>query len=355
MGKSSTSKKVQNTSEGAFAGLDYHKKFTVVSVGDKFGREILSQKIFNDKQAFREFFAQFPGIKCAIESCRGYEWLLEFLKEELKLEVKLVNVHRLKMLTENKKKTDKIDAKLIMRLLAIGFLPECYQPTVEERRLRERLRWRAHLVRYATRMKVRIHAFLDKENLGLTIKDPFSRDGRQLLKQVELSHGRQELLTEHIGLLEGFEKLVKSQDSWVSQELRKSPEAQLLTTIPGIGELTALLIWAEIGDVTRFRDAAHVASYFGIVPSVKSSADRRCYGPITKQGSKFVRWMLVQCAWHAVRTSLPFREHFRSVKTRAGNNGAIISVARKLIKIAYRVLRDKKPFQAELVGKQVSA
>jgi transposase len=355
MGKSSTPRKFQTSPKGVFAGLDYHKKFTVVSVGDKFGREILSQKIPNDREAFREFFSRFPGIKCAIESCRGYEWLLDFLKEELNLEVKLVNVHRLKLITESKRKTDKIDAKTIMRMLAIGFLPECYQPTVEERRLRERLRWRAHLVRYSTRMKVRIHALLDKENVGLSIKDPFSRDGRKLLKQVELTNGRQELLTEHIGLLDGFEKLVKNEDSWVSQEVRKNPQAQLLTTIPGIGELTALLLWAEMGDVTRFRDAAHVASYFGIVPSVKSSADRKCYGPITKQGSKFVRWMLVQCAWHAIRKSLPLREHFHSVRLRAGNNGAIVSVARKLVKIAYRVLRDKKPFQAKLVGKQETA
>lgn len=355
MARSTTSIKIQTDAGASFAGLDYHKKFTQICIGDRHGRVILSKPMPNDKEEIRRFLAQFPGVKCAIESCRGYEWLLDFLKEELKLHVALVNAHRLKLIAQSRCKTDKIDARIIMQMLAIGYLPTCYQPTAEERKLRERLRWRAHVVRYATRMKIRIYAMLDKENLGQLIQDPFSKDGRRLLKQVQLQAGRQELLEEHMDLLEQFEKLVKTQDAWVSRELKKNDEAKLLTSIPGIGDLTALLLWCELGDVSRFRDATQVAAYWGLVPSVASSAARLCYGPITKEGSKFVRWMLIQSAWQAVRTSLVFREHFNSVSKRAGKNGAIISVARKLAKIAYRVLRDKTPFKADLVGNQESA
>lgn len=358
MVKSTTPMKFQTSQpvrRPAFAGLDYHKKFTQFCVGDQHGTVIMSKRIANDKEEIRRFLADFPGVKCAIESCRGYEWLLDFLKEELKLDVVLVNVHRLKLIAQSRCKTDKIDARVIMQMLAIGFLPTCYQPTEEERRLRERLRWRAHLVRYATRMKVRIYALIDKENVGRIIDDPLGKNGRRLLKQVQLQPGRQELLEEHIDLLEQFEKLVKAENNWVSDELKKNQDAQLLLSIPGVGELTALLLWCELGDVSRFRDASQVAAYFGLVPSVDSSAERLRYGPITKQGSKFVRWMLIQCAWQAIRTSFVFREHFSSVSRKAGKNGAIVSVARKLAKIAYRILRDKRPFNADLVGKQESA
>jgi transposase len=355
MGRSTTSVKLQTTRKAAFVGLDYHKKFTHVSIGDEFGHEIHSQRIPNDKQAVREFFARYPEVVCAIESCRGYEWLLDFLTEELNLTVKLANVHRMKIITQCKSKADRIDARALMQMLAIGFLPECYQPTKLERRIRERLRWRAHLVRYATRMKVRIYALLDKENLGLQIKDPFSCQGRAELEEVELTNGRQEILNEHITLLEQFEFLVKRENRWVSQEIKDIPDAERLTTIPGIGQLTALLLWAEMGDISRFRNSAQVASYFGLVPTVKASAERRCYGPITKQGSKFVRWMLVQCAWHAIRQPGQFREHYNQVKIRVGTNGAIVAVARKLVKIAYRIVRDQKNFQAELVSKQEAA
>jgi transposase len=355
MARSTTSTKSQTSGTACFAGLDYHKKFTQVSIGDEYGRELLSMRIPNDQEAFRRFFAELPRVRCAIESCRGYEWLLEFLREELNLEVELVNAKQLKLIAQSRCKTDKIDARLIMQMLAIGFLPTCYQPTGEERRLRERLRWRAHLVRYTTRMKVRIYALLDKENASRFIDDPMSKTGRCLLKQVQLKPGRQELLEEHIELLQHFERLVKAEGAWVSRELAKNTDARLLMSIPGIGELTALLLWCELGDITRFRDAPQVAAYFGLVPSVDSSAARFRYGPITKEGSQFVRWMVIQCAWQAIRTSMELRNHFNSVTKRASKNGAIVSVARKLVKIAYRVLRDKKPFRADLVGKQKSA
>ena len=356
MAISTTPTKSQTSlNQAAFAGLDYHKKSTQFCIGDHQGKVIISKAVPNDKEEIRRFLGQYPGVKCAIESCRGYEWLLDFLKEDLKLDVVLVNAHQLKLIAQSRCKTDRIDARIIMQMLAIGFLPICYQPTPEERRMRERLRWRAHLVRYATRMKVRIHSLLDKENIGRSIGDPLSQDGRCLLKQVQLQVHRRQMLEEHLDLLDQFEKLVKRENRWISEELEMNQDAQLLLSIPGIGELTALLLWCEIGDVTRFRHASQVAAYFGLVPSVDSSADRFRYGPITKQGSKFVRWILVQCAWQAVRKSVLFRDHFISVSRRAGKNGAIISVARKLAKIAYRVLRDKRPFDAGLVGKQEPA
>lgn len=337
-----------------FVGIDYHKKFSVITVGDEDGNVIAFEKVKNDKVLLQRFFAQFPTAICALESCRGYEWLLDFLKEDLGLEVHLVNTYRAKLICESRKKNDRLDSRALMQLLAKGFLPTCYQPTPEERRIRERLRWRAHVVRYASRMKIRIHSLLDKENMSLAC-DPFTREGRKLLLQIRLKPGRQELLEEHIRLLEIFEALVKEEDAWVTKTAKSEPAAQLVMSIPGFGALSALLLVAELGDVNRFRNASAVASYFGLIPSMYASADRISYGRITKQGSKHVRWMLIQCAWQAVRYSLPFRLHFQRVSLRAGRNGAIVSVARKLLKTAYRVLRDNKPFNASLVGTQESA
>jgi transposase len=337
-----------------YAGLDYHKKFTVISLGDKDGNLLSTQKVFNDREMMRQFFTSHPGVECAIESCRGYEWLLDFLKEELELVVHLVNVLQANLITQSRCKTDRIDSKSIMQLLAKGYLPTCYQPSPDERRVRERLRWRSHMVRYATRLKVRIHSLLDKENAGLSC-DPFSVAGRQLLAQVNLAPSRKELLIEHIRILEFFEAAVREEDAWVNKAVKSDPKAKLLTTLPGVGPLTALLLVSELGDITRFKDASAVCSYFGLVPSIKSSADRYTYGPITKHGSKHVRWMLIQCAWQGIRRCMPLRVHFESVSRRCGRNPAIVSVARKLVKMAYRLLRDNKPFNAQLVGKQESA
>lgn len=334
-----------------YAGIDYHKKYSVVTLGTADGKAVKTEKLINDKKIIKRFFSQYPGIVCAVESCRGYEWFLDYLKE-LGLTVHLVNPYRTKLIAQSRCKTDKVDSRILMELLAIGFLPTCYQPTPGERQLREKLRWRAHLVRLATRTKLQIHSVLDKENLGTTIPNQlFSAEGRGFLNQVQLSPARQQLLQQQLEMLEYFESLVRAEDSWSRKTAKAMPEAQLLMTIPGIGDLTALLIVAELGDIERFKSTSQVASYVGLVPTIRSSADTRWIGTITKQGSSHLRWMLVQCAWQAIRISLPLRMHFASVSKRCGKNAAIISVARKLIQIAYRVLKDKKEFAPELVGK----
>lgn len=330
-----------------YAGIDYHKKFSMITLGDAKGKVLSSSRVLNDRAAIKELFAQCPGIQCAVESCRGYEWFIDYLKE-LGLTVHLVNPYKTKLIAQSRCKTDKVDSRILMELLAVGYLPTCYQPSPQERQLRDRLRWRAHLVRYASRMKTRIHSLVDKENQGMA--NLFQQDGRKYLSQIQLSPVRQSLLHEHLSLLETFEGLVDKEDDWVTRAARKSPDAKLLMTIPGIGSLSALVILAELGDVSRFRTASQVASYAGLVPSVYSSANTRRLGALTKQGSTFMRWILVQCAWAAVRCSVPFRVHFATVSRRGGRNAAIVSVARKLIQVAYRVLRDKVPYRQELVG-----
>jgi transposase len=359
MAKRTTSSKnpnvLQPVAAGVYAGLDYHKKFTVITIGDGQGAVLDTQRVTNDKHLMRLFFQQHPGVECAIESCRGYEWLLDYLKEDLKLTVHLVNVHQAKLITQSRCKTDRLDSKAIMELLAKHYLPTCYQPTPDERRLRERLRWRAHLVRYSTRMKVRIHALIDKENANNGNVDIFSAEGRALLKQLKLSPSRRQMVDEHLEILDVFEARVKAEDAWVRKTGNSIEEVLLLQTIPGIGEVTSLLLYCEIGEVSRFRSAAALASYFGLVPGIESSADKLRYRPITKQGSSHVRWMIIQCAWRAIRNSAPLLHHFGSVSRRCGRNSAIVSVARKLLKIAYHVLRDKKPFNAALVGKKEAA
>jgi len=349
MAKSTTS-----LSPVTYAGIDFHKKFSVVTLGDAKGSVVLDgHRLVNDKEVIKKFFAAYPGIECAVESCRGYEWFVDYLKE-LGLIVHLSNPYRTKLIVQSRCKTDKVDSRALMQLLAIGFLPVCYQPSPEERRLRERLRWRASLVQHATKMKIKIHAVLEKENQVLGIERLFSSAGRKFLSKVPLSEPRKVLLTEHLKLLEFYEKAVRGEDAWVNATAKKLPQAQLLMTIPGIGELTALLIVAELGTVKRFRNAGQVAAYVGLVPRVDASADHYRFGAITKQGSSLLRWILNQAAWQAVKHSYEFRCHYNSVMKRCGKQAAIVSVARKLIQVAYRVLRDKKEYKAELIGRQAA-
>jgi transposase len=336
-----------------YAGIDFHKKFSMVCLGDDKGKVISIERLENHEDAVRKFFAQYPGLHCAIESCRGYEWFVDLLKG-MGLNVHLCNAYKVKLIAHSRCKTDKVDSRILMELLAIGFLPTCYLPTLEERDLRERLRWRCHLVRNATRIKNRIHTLIAKDNLGATLgPDLFTKNGKKLLKQVKMSSAtRQEVLENQLRLLEHLEEMILAEERWVEKTVKASPDARLLMTIPGIGEFSALVILSELGDIKRFKTSAQVANYSGLTPSISQSGESSRTGAITKQGPSQLRWILIQDAWQAIRYSYEFRCHYAAVSKRCGRHGAIVSVARKLLTVAYRVLRDKKPFDPNLIGAQ---
>ena len=129
--------------------------------------------------------------------------------------------------------------------------------------------------------------------------------------------------------------------------MKNNPDAQLLKTIPGIGDLSALTLLAELGDIRRFKRAEQVACYLGLVPREASSGGRRKLGSITKQGNSLVRWLLIQDAWQAIRYDHDLRLFFGRICIRRGRKIAIVAVARRLSEIAFNVLRHKNPYDPE--------
>ena len=104
-----------------YAGIDYHKKFSVVTLGDSAGKVITTQRIPNDQHAIKQFFEDFSNVQCAVESCRGYEWFVDLLKD-LKLTVHMANPYEVALIAKSRCKTDKVDSRILMELLAMGFL-----------------------------------------------------------------------------------------------------------------------------------------------------------------------------------------------------------------------------------------
>ncbi len=327
-----------------YAGIDYHKKTSAITLGDSNGRVLEQFNIFNQLEIIENFFSHFQKLECAIESCRGYEWLVEFLREQGHT-VHVGDSRGIKLIAQSRCKTDKIDSKILMELLAIGFLPTTYQPTEKERRYRELLRHRSSLVRTATRSKLRVHALLDKENKG--IQYPFSIKGREKLAQVQLCEHRQELLQHELAVIDFAEELADVQEKQIRKLARYNPDVYRLKKIPGFDVLMAMAFVAEVGDVRRFKNADQVAAFIGLVPRVYSSGNTMRTGRITKTGSKFLRWMLVQGAWAAIKSSPNLRARFASISRRRGQKVAIVAIARKLATIAFRILREKTEYQEE--------
>ena len=339
--------------DASFAGIDYHKKFAVIALGDKDGSLLGIFKIYNDdEEKVRRFFSRFPGLQCAIENCRGKEWFVEILKE-LHCIVSVSNTYAVKLIAESRCKTDKIDARILMELLAKGFLPTVYQPTAEETALREQLRWRTALMRSRTQYKNRAHAMMDKENKGSAVRSTKSRT--KIFDTQPLSAHRQEILDGQLEVIEFFEELVRAEDKRFEHLADAHAETIRLQTIPGFGPLCSVAFFAEIGQVSRFKNARKVTGYFGLASRLYSSSDTRRLGPITKQGSGHMRWLLVQAAWHAIRMSPYFLKRFNQIKARRGKGPAIVAIARMLCEVAYRVLRDKTNYDENKLWKEVAS
>ena len=121
--------------------------------------------------------------------------------------------------------------------------------------------------------------------------------------------------------------------------------AKLLMTLPGVSHGTALSLLAALGDVTRFRDGDHAASYLRLVPSTRQSAERCYHGPITKAGNSNARWMLTQGVQHVADHPGPLGVFFRRLCKRKNRNVAVTAVARKLVTIAYLMLKKNEPYR----------
>lgn len=324
-----------------FAGIDFHKRMSAITLGDSTGETLLYQEIVNKDHLLREFFLSYGPLKCAIENCRGNEWIIDLLKQ-CGCEVTVGNTYAIKLISQSKRKDDRRDSKILMELLARDYLPKCYQPSSDERFLRERLRLRTKLMRSKTQYKNIAHSLMDKENKGKEIQSQKQRKAAS--QDDELAPERQERLRRVLEAVEYFDQRLKLEDREIAQIAAVMPAATLLKTIPGVGDISALMLIAELGDITRFNKARNVASYFGLVPRLYASSDTRRLGSITKQGSGLMRRILVQDAWLAIRVSMPFRIKYNIILKRRGKKVAIIAIARMLAEIAFRVLKDKTPF-----------
>jgi transposase len=148
-----------------------------------------------------------------------------------------------------------------------------------------------------------------------------------------------ELVEDDLGLIDALEAVIDRLDWEVHQRARSGPRVKVLTQLPGVGPFTALVILAEVGDVSRFGSARKLASWAGLTPTVRGSDRVAHYGHISKQGSVLLRWVLCEAAQTAKR-SPQFAATFQAIATRRGKKIATTAVARKLLTRAWHLLTD---------------
>jgi transposase len=235
-------------------------------------------------------------------------------------------------------KNDKVDAATLAQLLRADLLPEAWIAPAEVRQLRALLRHRASLVRLGTQQRNRIHAVVADfgyDRSGSYLSGP----GRGWLAGLDLPAVSREIVTDCLAVIDGLAPVTGRIDGELRLHAKADPRVKTLTTLPGAGQFTALVMVAEIGDITRFPSARKLASWAGLTPTVRGSDRTVRHGHISKQGSAWLRWVLNQAAQTAKR-SPEFAATYAAIAKRRGKKIATIAIARKLLTRAWHLLSE---------------
>ena len=330
-----------------YAGLDYHKRYSVVQAMDEQGRKRERARLPNEFKAVRDFFDSL-GEPCKVVLEAGWNWgtMFDWLEQvESVVEVQLAHPFRVKAIASAQVKTDSVDAATLAHLLRTDLIPKAHIPSAQTRQLKEIVRQRLFLVRVRTMLKNRLHAFLDRHHVPAPpVSDLFGKRGLGYLAKVQLPEGPQAQLEQDLRLLQMLNEEIRESEGLLRRSLKGDRRVELLQTVPGIGAITAAVVALEIDDVKRFPEARKLAAYAGLVPSVHASGGKIHHGRLMPQSNKWLRWALVESAWVAVRRDPYFRSTYGK-HARKGAQTAIVATARRLLEVIWHVLSEDRPYE----------
>jgi transposase len=286
-----------------------------------------------------------PDVRACVEMMSGAIWVRERLQAG-GWDVEVADARKVKGLAPLACKTDKVDARVLAELCRRDLVPAVWLPSLEDRALRERLKRRMHLVRTRTMARNRIHGVLTQWGIKLSRSTLRQPGALELLEARGVPEVWRRSVSEALAVIDWVDGRLAPLERELAPLARADPRVELLRTIPGIGSLLGLTLAAEIGDVARFSAARKLVSYAGLAPKVKQSGQSSRTGPLSKAGSKTLRWAAVEAAQQAWRPTNPWHALYRETSKRQGKtNAGKAAVARKVLIAAWHVLSREEPFK----------
>lgn len=328
-----------------FLGLDVHKTVVEVCAIDEAGKILFRRRIDCTREVLLRFAEELTENDWVALEVTTNAWAVADLLEPFVGRVVVSNPMKTKAIAEAKVKTDKVDAEVLAQLLRCDYLPSVWVPDAMTRALRQLTSRRERLVSEQTRIKNRIQSVLAGLLVVVPVNTLFSSSGQQWLADCSLPAFERTLIESDLRLIESVDKEIDMLEKLLREEAWKAPRVRLLMTIPGVDYCTSLTLMAALGDLSRFEDGDRAASYLGLAPSIKQSANTCHYGPITKRGNTHARWMLTQSAPNIARHPGPLGVSFRRLAKRTCWNVAVCATARKLVTIAWLMLKNNEPYR----------
>lgn len=341
-----------NNNRTLYAGIDLHKNFSYMTVMNKDGYiqhhgKYYHKDIHEENGLIASLLEYNTPIEATVESSYGWYW---FADEMQKANISLALAHPKKVHDlVGRKKTDKEDSKALADLLRSNLLPQSYIPSKEERNMKEFLRFRLGLVAQLSTIKRRLHDILAKQNIVCEESDILGKKAKEFLSSYSFPYPYDKEIKTLLSIADKLIPHIASFTFDVKEQCQKDKNALLLSTIPGVGEILALTLSSEIGDVTRFKSERSLAAYAGIVPSISQSADKVHLGEIDKHGNKYIRWALAEALYHTISHDDVLKAFYEKIKEKKGTGKARVAVMNKMIRIIYFMLIRQKPYQVRTI------
>jgi transposase len=263
--------------------------------------------------------------------------------DELGHEFLLGDAAAIRAACPRRQKTDKRDARHILKMLVEDRFPAVWQPAVENEELRQLLLHRCRMVRMRARVKNQLDSMAKNE--GLLSSRVWSPRRRQQIETLPLPGWYALRRKDLLALLDELNKRIEPLDEAVLQAAEENTEAGLLMTHPGVGPVVSLTYVLTIGDWQRFPRGKHVASYLGLIPAEESSSDKRRLGHISKQGNTLLRWLLVEAASKAQRYDPSWHRQYVRLSMNKHHGVAKVAIAHKLAVRLYWMLRSGQDYK----------
>lgn len=326
-------------------GCDFHPSGQQVFCVDQGSGEIVAEKwLEHGGEEVDRFYGGLPqGSEVGVEASGNMLWFERKLAQ-YGHKLRLGDPAKIRAKETRKQKYDRRDAEHIAHLLLKDDFPDLrWTPSLEQRDQRQLLMHRHKLVRMRAQVKNQLqHIALNQGQQKK--KRLWSQKGRELLERLELEPWTARRRDDLLRLLDVLNGYCAAVDEAVEQAAKENADARLLQQHPGIGPVISLAFVLTLGDISRFENSRQVVSYLGLNPSEDSSNQRRRLGAISKQGSRFLRLLLVQGAQTAVRGDTELGRQYRRLAMRKNKGLAKVMVARKLAVRMFWMLKTRQSY-----------
>ena len=317
--------------EREYIGIDLHKQFCQACAVDVSGARRWEGRFPRSASGMAALQARCSAASAIAVEATGPTWTFVDTLAPTGARVCVVDPRKTKLKAGFAAKTDRLDARRLADALRRESVVSIYVPPPAIRELRELCRGRHQVIRLRSRVSQMIRALLLRSGVAdVPVRRVFSVRGLTWLEHVVLPSAAAATLQRWRRLLAAIQREAQDAEQAVATVAASDGVARALDALVGIGPVLALTIRAEIGEITRFARGAELASYAGLVPRVDASADRYWSGRITKEGSPWLRWALVEAAMHHLRRADARGRWARQLAVRKGGFKARVALARRL-------------------------